>query len=50
MATKVENGSQSMPVDDRLEEDVKRVGCSIGIMAYNEEANIARTVHAVLAQ
>jgi glycosyltransferase involved in cell wall biosynthesis len=50
MATKVENGSQSMPVDDQLEEDVKRVGCSIGIMAYNEEANIARTVHAVLAQ
>lgn len=27
-----------------------RVGCSIGIMAYNEEANIARTIHAVLNQ
>src|SRR6266700_774787 len=50
MATKVENGTQSMPVDDQNEGDVKRVGCSIGIMAYNEEANIARTIHAVLAQ
>jgi poly-beta-1,6-N-acetyl-D-glucosamine synthase len=26
------------------------IGCSIGIMAYNEEANIGRTIHAVLAQ
>jgi poly-beta-1,6-N-acetyl-D-glucosamine synthase len=50
MATKVENGTQSMPVDDQKEGDSKRVGCSIGIMAYNEEANIARTIHAVLAQ
>lgn len=50
MATKVENGLQSKQVDADLHEDDKRVGCSIGIMAYNEEANIARTVHAVLAQ
>ena len=28
----------------------ERVGCSIGIMAYNEEANIARTIAAVLKQ
>jgi len=28
----------------------RKVGCSIGIMAYNEEANIARTLDAVLAQ
>lgn len=26
------------------------VGCSVGIMAYNEEANIGRTLRAVLAQ
>lgn len=26
------------------------VGCSVGIMAYNEEANIGRTIHAVLEQ
>ncbi len=26
------------------------IGCSIGIMAYNEEANIARTLHSVLDQ
>ncbi|MBA2284900.1 MAG: glycosyltransferase, partial [Ktedonobacteraceae bacterium] len=32
----------------RVEEE--RVGCSIGIMAYNEEANIARTVRALLEQ
>ncbi|HEX7737348.1 MAG TPA: glycosyltransferase [Ktedonobacteraceae bacterium] len=25
-------------------------GCSVGIMAYNEEANIAHTIHLVLAQ
>jgi len=35
--------------EQRVDGD-KRVGCSIGIMAYNEEANIARTLHAVLAQ
>ncbi len=26
------------------------IGCSVGIMAYNEEANIARTIKAVLEQ
>jgi glycosyltransferase involved in cell wall biosynthesis len=26
------------------------VGCSVGIMAHNEEANIGRTIHAVLEQ
>src|SRR5436190_20649269 len=26
------------------------VGCSVGIMAYNEEANIGHTIHAVLEQ
>lgn len=32
------------------EEKPKRIRCSIGIMAYNEEANIARTLRAVLKQ
>ena len=31
-------------------QDDEQVGCSIGIMAYNEEANIARTILAVLEQ
>jgi biofilm PGA synthesis N-glycosyltransferase PgaC len=31
-------------------QDDEHVGCSIGIMAYNEEANIGRTIHAVLQQ
>ncbi len=35
--------------EQELEND-RRVGCSIGIMAYNEEANIARTINAVLKQ
>src|SRR5690348_4374130 len=26
------------------------IGCSVGIMAYNEEANIGRTIRAVLQQ
>ena len=40
----VELGSEHTP----CEEDI--IGCSIGIMAYNEEANIARTLQSVLAQ
>jgi poly-beta-1,6-N-acetyl-D-glucosamine synthase len=50
MATQVENGKQSQQIEEGKEEEAKRIGCSIGIMAYNEEANIARTIHAVLAQ
>jgi poly-beta-1,6-N-acetyl-D-glucosamine synthase len=51
MATQVENGKQSQQIEEgKEEEEAKRIGCSIGIMAYNEEANIARTIHAVLAQ
>ena len=36
-------------VEQELVQD-ECVGCSIGIMAYNEEANIARTIEAVLKQ
>ena len=50
MAAKVENENQSQQSDGQIAGDGKRVGCSIGIMEYNEEANIARTVYAVLAQ
>src|SRR6266700_4965720 len=50
MATQVENGKQSQQMDEGKEGEGKKIGCSIGIMAYNEEANIARTIHAVLAQ
>ncbi|QBD79386.1 glycosyltransferase [Ktedonosporobacter rubrisoli] len=50
MATKVENDVKVKQMHSEVEGDDKRVGCSIGIMAYNEEANIARTLRAVLAQ
>jgi glycosyltransferase involved in cell wall biosynthesis len=50
MAAKVEQETQSQQSDGQIAGDGKRVGCSIGIMAYNEEANIARTIYAVLAQ
>jgi glycosyltransferase involved in cell wall biosynthesis len=41
---------QSAIADLDMRADGKSIGCSIGIMAYNEEANIARTLYAVLAQ
>src|SRR5215469_14743809 len=31
-------------------QDDEYIGCSVGIMAYNEEANISHTIHAVLEQ
>ncbi|HEY5004257.1 MAG TPA: glycosyltransferase family 2 protein [Ktedonobacteraceae bacterium] len=37
-------------LDEQGVDEKRKVGCSIGIMAYNEEANIARTLYAVLAQ
>src|SRR5712692_7850940 len=54
-------GGPSMPVKtaievramqgDRQERgDDEHIGCSIGIMAHNEEANIGRTIRAVLKQ
>jgi poly-beta-1,6-N-acetyl-D-glucosamine synthase len=48
MATRVGNELQGASTDG--EQNDKRIGCSIGIMAYNEEANIARTINAVLEQ
>ncbi len=51
MATKIEQRETRERAREQ-ESDVraKRVRCSIGIMAYNEEANIARTIAAVLQQ
>lgn len=50
MATKVENNLQSKSIEEGNGGEEERVGCSVGIMAYNEEANIVRTLRAVLAQ
>ena len=49
MATRVGHEQSQNTVTGNEQMD-KRIGCSIGIMAYNEEANIARTITAVLAQ
>ena len=48
MATRVVNNDPTM----REQEDkvASIIGCSIGIMAYNEGANIGRTIQAVLEQ
>ena len=50
MATKIGNEVQLVPLGVSGGEDDEYIGCSIGIMAYNEEANIARTLNAVLDQ
>ena len=50
MATRIGNEVQLERMDGCGEEGDEYVGCSIGIMAYNEEANIARTLNAVLDQ
>ena len=41
---------QTMLEDRVTQQDNKYVSCSVGIMAYNEEANISHTIHAVLDQ
>jgi poly-beta-1,6-N-acetyl-D-glucosamine synthase len=41
---------QSMQEGWETLQDDERIGCSVGIMAYNEEANISHTIHAVLEQ
>lgn len=50
MSIRVDDETQPKQVDEQTCAGDERVGCSIGIMAYNEEANITRTIHAVLAQ
>src|SRR5438132_2739759 len=48
MATNVANEAESMPGPEQTSDEY--IGCSVGIMAYNEEANIGRTIRAVLEQ
>lgn len=50
MATQIQQEVRSMQEIRQEAQDDEHVGCSIGIMAHNEEANIARTLHAVLQQ
>src|SRR5579863_6200689 len=50
MATKIVNAEPSAQDNVYQYEEDKRIGCSVGIMAYNEEANIERTLRAVLEQ
>ena len=50
MATQIQHEVRSMQEARQGQQDDEHVGCSIGIMAHNEEANIARTLHAVLQQ
>ncbi len=40
----------TVPTAPVRQQDSEYVGCSVGIMAYNEEANISHTIHAVLNQ
>src|SRR5947209_14404113 len=50
MVTKIGNDLREQSLNEQETTGEERVGCSIGIMAYNEEANIARTINAILAQ
>ncbi len=50
MATNIVNDVQLEQVNECIQEAEESIGCSIGIMAYNEEANIARTLQSVLDQ
>ncbi len=50
MATQIPNEVQPMPGDWQVQRGDESIGCSIGIMAHNEEANIGRTLQAVLHQ
>jgi len=50
MATKIPNEVQSMPGNWQAQQSDEYVGCSVGIMAYNEEANISCTIRAILEQ
>src|SRR6266496_2282888 len=49
MATNIVNDVQLEQINEHVSEE-ELIECSIGIMAYNEEANIARTLQSVLDQ
>jgi hypothetical protein len=50
MATKIIHEILPVPENWQVAQGDEYIGCSIGIMAHNEEANIGRTIHAVLQQ
>src|SRR5713101_6986980 len=50
MATKIINEVRSMQGDWQVQHGDEYVGCSVGIMAHNEEANIGCSIHAALEQ
>ena len=50
MATKTVHEMLPLPEHWQAEQGSECIGCSIGIMAHNEEANIGRTIRAVLEQ
>src|SRR6266513_2221587 len=50
MATNIVNDVALEQLQEPIIESEEYIGCSIGIMAYNEEANIARTLQSVLEQ
>src|SRR5260370_42654482 len=50
MATKNINEVRSMQGDRQVQHGDEYVGCSVGIMAHNEEANIGRSIYAALQQ
>ena len=50
MVTKIISEVRSIQGDWQVLQDEEYVGCSVGIMAHNEEANIGRSIHAALEQ
>lgn len=50
MATKTPVEFRSMQGEWQVQQGDEYAGCSVGIMAYNEEANIGRTIQAILQQ
>src|SRR5260370_21502810 len=50
MATHIVDDVQSEQVNECIPEAEDFIGCSVGIMAYNGETNIARTLQWVLYQ
>src|SRR5436309_14158999 len=50
MVANLVNEEQSLQMAAQEQEANEYIGCSVGIMAYNEEANIGRTLRAVLDQ
>lgn len=50
MVAKIANNVQLQQANEYIKREDGRIGCSVGIMAYNEEANIESTLRAVLTQ